>query len=282
MKLAICNETWQDLDFAATCERIAAAGFTGVEIAPFTLKNNPWDITEPELADHRRSAAAAGLEIVGLHWLLKAPEGFHISSNDASVRRRSAEFLRHLVRVNAALGGRVLVFGSPTCRSLGSEINPEDGWKRSRELFHEIAEYAQSHHSILALEPLSPVETDFLSTSADGEKMCNEINHPACKLHLDVKAMAGEILHRDGFFNAEILSQSIADLIRRHSRHLVHFHANDPNRRGPGTGIVDYTPIFAALRSVAYDDWLSVEVFDYAEGADLIAQNSAAFLRQGL
>lgn len=281
MKLAICNETWGDLDFAATCGRIAAAGFQGIEIAPFTLKENPWDLSVNELKAHRAVATAAGLDIIGLHWLLKAPAGFHISSPDPAIRRRTHDFLRHLVEVNAELGGRILVFGSPNCRSLGTEIAPEEGWKRSREIFRDIAEYAHRHGAILALEPLSPIETDFLSSAAEGERMVEEVAHPGCKLHLDVKAMAGELLCRDGFFTPESLSLGIAELIRRHRRHLVHFHANDPNRRGPGTGIVDYAPIFAALRDIDYQAWLSVEVFDYAEGADEIARNSADFLRRG-
>jgi sugar phosphate isomerase/epimerase len=37
MKFGICNETWQGWEFPATCDAIAAAGYQGVEIAPFTL-----------------------------------------------------------------------------------------------------------------------------------------------------------------------------------------------------------------------------------------------------
>ena len=39
MKFSICNETWQDTGWTydLVCERIAAHGYDGVEIAPFTL-----------------------------------------------------------------------------------------------------------------------------------------------------------------------------------------------------------------------------------------------------
>ena len=33
---------------------------------------------------------------------------------------------------------------------------------------------------------------------------------------------------------------SIPDLLRKHQSRLIHFHANDPNRQGPGFGKLDF------------------------------------------
>ena len=75
MRFAICNETWggPEADFARVCDRIAAAGYTGVEVAPFTMAENPQDLTEEDAARFGGIARAAGLDVVGLHWLLVAP-----------------------------------------------------------------------------------------------------------------------------------------------------------------------------------------------------------------
>ena len=74
----------------------------------------------------------------------------------------------------------------------------------------------------------------------------------------------------------------IPQLIRDNSDALLHFHANDANRRGPGMGEIDFAPIFQALRDVNYDGWVSVEVFDYEPGVETLVsesmQNMKAFL----
>ena len=66
----------------------------------------------------RRQAKHAGLEIVGLHWLLGNTKGFHLTSPDAAVRRKTAAYLGDLARLCGELGGRIMVLGSPQQRNL--------------------------------------------------------------------------------------------------------------------------------------------------------------------
>jgi sugar phosphate isomerase/epimerase len=119
----------------------------------------------------------------------------------------------------------------------------------------------------VALEPLSSIETDVLTTAAETCRMIDRIGSPHVRLHLDVKAMASEPL-------------SIPEIIYASARYLEHFHANDVNLHGPGFGNIDFVPIFNALAGAGYAGWVSVEVFDYTPGAERLARESIECMRR--
>ncbi len=267
MKFAICNETYENWDLGRICDSAAACGYDGLEIAPFTLADDPRDLTDADAEKVAAAAKAAGLEIVGLHWLLTRPEGMHVTTPDSARRERTVEFLRHLARLCAGMGGRVIVFGSPKQRDLPDGESYDDCFARAVDVFRQVAETAGQLCVTLALEPLGAAETNFLVTAEETIRVIEAVDHPACRLHLDVKAMAQE-------------DKPIAQVIRDNAAHVAHFHANDANRRGPGFGEVDFVPIAAALREIDYDAWVSVEVFHYDPGPEFIAAKSLAYLKE--
>ena len=267
MRYAICNEHWGDLPFAKVCERAAAAGYEGLELAPFTLKEDPRELTDADALSLCQTAKSHGLEIIGLHWLLMKPGWLHITTPDALLRREAARFGRHMARFCAMTGGRVMVWGSPKARNFPPEWKYEDAFARAAEVVRSVAEEAGKYGVTIAMEPLGRKETNILNTAEETIRFCQLVDHPACKLHLDVKAMTDE-------------AKPIPDIIRDSKEWFVHFHTNDPNLLGPGMGEVKYEPIIAALREVGYQGWLSTEVFDYSLGADVIAERSISYLKK--
>src|SRR5205085_3597073 len=62
---AICNEAFDKWPFAEACKAIRKAGYSGIEIAPFTLAETPASITGDARREYRDIIASEGLQFVG-------------------------------------------------------------------------------------------------------------------------------------------------------------------------------------------------------------------------
>ncbi len=118
IKLGICNELFEGWDFAQVCRTVKAIGFDGIEIAPFTLAPTIFDLKGPQRRELKAIVEDAGLETIGLHWLLAKTESYYLTSPDRSVRDSTANYLRALAEATRDLGGSLMVLGSPKQRDL--------------------------------------------------------------------------------------------------------------------------------------------------------------------
>ena len=301
-KYALCNELFGDWPFEKAFAFTAECGYKGIEIAPFTLAKYAADVSAARRSEVRRQVKQSGLEVVGLHWLLAKTEGFHLTSPDAAVRRKTAEYLGELARLCADLGGRIMVFGSPKQRDLAPGMTKEQGMKLAAEVLQAAVPTLEKTGVLIAIEPLAPAETNFVTSAAEGAELVKLVNSPTCRLHLDCKAMAAEKgispISRNGPAGAaQKLDLSpfpppgksdlspfpqppIPAIIHKYRKLFVHFHANDPNRQGPGFGKLDFVPIMKALREIDYRGWVSVEPIDYTPGVERLARESIEYLRR--
>ena len=94
---SICNEAFEGWKFSDACKAIRKAGYTGIEIAPFTLAERPTDVTAAQRREYSDAIRSEGLEFVGLHWLMVGPKGLHVTTPDAETRARGWDHIRHLV-----------------------------------------------------------------------------------------------------------------------------------------------------------------------------------------
>jgi sugar phosphate isomerase/epimerase len=267
MKASICNELYHDRSFEAACQSAAETGYQGIEIAPYTLAETVFEISPQQRRETVQAAARYDLKIVGLHWLLAKTKGLRLTSSNRDVRQRTLEYLKALVDLCSDLGAAVMVLGSPQQRYLEPTERFETGFAQVRDLLQALAPRLESRGVMLAVEPLGPEETNFLTTAESAVELIKTVGSTQLGLNLDVKAMSAERI-------------PIPAIIEASQTHLVHFHANDPNRLGPGMGAVDFGPILNALKKVNYSGWVSVEVFDYSPGIDVIATQSLATLKQ--
>ena len=273
MRFALCNEVLQPLPFERQCEVAAALGYDGLEVAPFTLADDPTAITDAMAAQWRRIAQDHGLAITGLHWLLVAPAGLSIVSDDAMLRERTTAVMQRLVELCAALGGRYLVHGSPKQRSVPAGCSPERAWERARDALAGAARRAEECGVVYCIEPLSRNETDLINTIAEGVRLVEAVGSKAFKTMIDCSA-AGQA-------EAEPVHALMARWIS--TGHIGHIQVNDPNRRGPGQGEMRFEPILRTLadfeRRGLYTGVVAVEPFDYVPDGLGSAARAIGYLR---
>src|SRR3954462_3518607 len=94
---SICNEAFEGRPFGEACKIIRQAGYTGIEIAPFTLAERPTDITADQRREYRDRMQSEGLGFVGLDWLMVNPKGPPLTGPDSDPPPRSWEHIRHLI-----------------------------------------------------------------------------------------------------------------------------------------------------------------------------------------
>lgn len=261
MKYAVCNELFEGSDLQSCLQLARNLGYTGLEVAPFTLGPTASQIPAQRRSEYCRLVEDCGMEIIGLHWLLAKTKGFHLTTDEALVQHRTADYLRALVDLTADLGGMVMVLGSPAQRNFPATMTHDRAMANAAEVLRGIVPALESAGVRLAIEPLGPGEGNFLNHASQARALIDAIASPNVRLHLDVKAMSSEGIPID-------------QIIRDNADLLIHFHANDPNLLGPGMGEIDQQPIFQALNDIAYPGWVSVEVFDYTPGVETILRES--------
>jgi sugar phosphate isomerase/epimerase len=272
MKFGICNEIFQSWPLADAMTYAKTAGYDCIELAPFTLLpgNSHKYVTAIPPAERRAirdTAARIGIEISGIHWVLVQADGLHLTLPDPAVRQRTADYFVALADFCADVGGRTIVVGSPKQRSLIAGVSPAQAWAWATEVFRPAVARAADRGVTICFEPLAPSETNFINTAAEAIAFARQFDSPAMSVILDVKAMSSE-------------AKPVPQVIRESRGHFAYVHANDANLKGPGFGAVDFRPIAAALRDVAYDGVVSVEVFTFEEGPAAIATQSLAYLKK--
>jgi len=276
MRFAICNElfegwnTDQGFDFPRVFEYVKKSGYEGIEIAPFTIEKDAFHIPAARRGAIRRCAEKNDLEITGLHWLLAKTEGYYLTSPDPVMRQKTADYFLELIRLCADLGGHFMVLGSPLQRNIPPDVSQDQAFDYAADVLQKAVPMLEKCNVQIALEPLSPKETNFLTTAAETVRLVEKIGVPnRIALHLDCKAMCSEEI-------------SIPELIRTNKDHMIYFHLNDPNLQGPGFGELDCVPIMKALLEVGYQGWASVEPFDYSPGIEVLAEKSLVYTKRCL
>jgi len=247
MKFGVNTFIWTavfDRSHLPLLPKIKAAGFDGVEVSMF------------DPATFEASAIRQGLKENGLECTICAVLGHNVNmiSDDPDTRKRARIHMEDCAKQAAEVGAKIIAgpLYSPVGHLPGRR-RTEDEWKWAVECYRELGPTLKQHEVTIAIEPLNRFETYFLNTAADAVKLCDDIDHPNVGILFDT-------------FHANIEEKNIADGYRTVARHLKHVHTCENDRGTPGTGHIPWPQVFAALKEIGYNGWLTIESFGFSLG----------------
>jgi sugar phosphate isomerase/epimerase len=259
---------YEKTPFAAAAKSIRQLGYDGIEIAPFTLAESPTTISQTRRAEYRRILKDEGLVFVGLHWLMVSPPGLHVTTADLKLRRRSWDHIRSLIDLCADLGDNgVMVFGSPKQRNTVGGMSPAEARAIFTEELAKVAPQAEERNVRILVEALPSDQSNVINTLAEAVAIVDAIQSPAVRTMFDAH-------------NAVDETEPHPAVIRKFFPYIAHIHVNEIDGREPGTGDYDFAAIFKTLDDLNYDGWVSLEVFDFARGPEVIAGGAIDYLRR--
>lgn len=269
---AICNELFGSTPFADCCKQVKKLGYEGIEIAPFTLSDDPAAISTSVRQELRKQIEGEGLCFVGLHWLLAAPEGLHLTTPDTTVREHSWDYLQKLIELAADLSvcqreyNAVVVLGSPKQRSSTGGMPAREAKDVLTHGLAHAAPHAESRGIRILVEALSPDQTDVVTSLAEAVDIVKQIGSPAVQTMFDTH-------------NAVAETEPHAELVRRFAPYIQHVHVNEMDGREPGMGDYPFGELQHALERVGYAGWVSLEAFDFTRDPADVARRSIEHLR---
>ncbi len=235
-------------DFEANAARLAALGYDGVELA---VRDPAWldvQAVQRVLDKHRLIVPAIGTGQAFVE------EGLSFTDPDESVREAAVQrIISHIAlarRFNA-----IVILG--LIRGKAGAIRGTAGAIREsplRDAMKRVAQNASESGVRLAIEPINRYETNLVNTVAEALALIDEIGADNVGILFDT-------------FHTNIEEPRIEESLRACGSRLFHVHIADSNRWAPGAGHIDFARIFATLREMNYNGWLSAEILPKPDAA---------------
>ncbi len=171
-------------------------------------------------------------------------DGLGLVTSDASLAARSLQRGKEVVDF-AARWGALVNIGRFRGRLDWVQGQP-DRYAYALQRIRPLVDYAAGKGIRIAFEPLIRYECDFIHSAQDGLRFLRDLGYANAGLMLDL-------------FHMNVEDASITGSLREAAPWVWHVHLADSNRRPCGQGHLDFGPIFATLREIGYQGYVSAE-----------------------
>jgi|AntAceMinimDraft_5_1070358.scaffolds.fasta_scaffold00013_24 D-psicose/D-tagatose/L-ribulose 3-epimerase len=230
---------------------LANAGYDGVEIPVVSQSAEELKIMAKACDDiglSRTASAFVGIDVNPL-------------SPDASIRAAAVENLKRAIDNSKLIGADILIGAFYQAHKYFTGQGPtEQEWNWSAEYLRICGDYAQQQEMRLGLEFLNRFEAFLINTSADAQRMVEQVGLANVGVHYDTH-------------HANIEDPDPHAALLKIAGCMNHVHLSESHRGTLGTGQVDWDANFAALHEIDYQGWLVIEAFGTADPALAAAAN---------
>jgi sugar phosphate isomerase/epimerase len=281
MKLAFSTNAYTRHDLSFALIDIAAAGFEGVEV----LADRPHAFVD-DLSSDQIAAIAGQIRSLGLgisnvnanctfaYWTDAPPEPIFepsLINEDPKLRADRARLIRKTIDFAAAIGADCVSI--TTGKPLGS-MPPQKSWDELKRQLAPLLQHAHDRNVRIGIEQ----EPGLLIEWADEiAALADEMGSPLLGANLDTghcAVMNDDIARAVRILKGRLWNVHVEDLPRDPRGRLKHYHQD------PGTGSFDFAGLFAALESIGYDRYATVELYTQPHRPREAARASIAALRQ--
>ncbi|MCX7942185.1 MAG: sugar phosphate isomerase/epimerase [Dictyoglomaceae bacterium] len=168
-------------------------------------------------------------------------EGLFLSSFDKEIREKAIKRIKEDIDLAGKFNSFViigLIRGKPE--------DKEKALRILKESIIECGEYAKMKGVKILIEPINSSETTILNKFLETYNFIDELG-------LDNLGILADTYH----INKE--EKSIYDSFTNYKDKIWYVHVSDDNRGIPGTGNLNFSEVFKALKDINYDGYISLE-----------------------
>ncbi|MDO8685190.1 MAG: sugar phosphate isomerase/epimerase family protein [Clostridiales bacterium] len=242
--------------FEESIKKAAEIGYHGIELALKTADEINIDKLAAWLDDSRLEVSCISTGQVF------ADLGLYFTHPDRDIRNRAVEVFTGIIGLAKDFGkmvntGRVRGF-------IGENQSREQAEGLFIDVMRRICDIAGSMGVEIILEPVNRYETNFINNLDEGAELVNKVNRCNVGLMADI-------------FHMNIEDDWIKESLVRNAAYIRYIHLADSNRLAPGWGHIDFDNVFAGLKKVKYDGWVTIEILPKPD-PDTAALQAARFI----
>lgn len=270
MKFAFSSNAFTNYSLIESIEEISRIGYKGIEIMCDAPHAFPPNLDREQILKINKSLHKNKMQISNLNafTLFGVGDTYHPSwiENDETLREKRINHTIDCINLSKALGAKNISIepGGP----VDNPLHRNKYLKFFADGIKKILPIAEKEQIKILIEPEPKL---LLETSKEFLSFIKDFDSKYLRLNFDI-----------GHFYC--VNEDPSSLILKLEEYIEHFHLADIENRVhyhliPGQGSIDFKRVFASMKEIGYDGFVTVELYPYKQNPSEAATKSLEYLK---